>query len=46
MFRVAVGFVAGIYIAQEHKNNVPDLTKVINGIKSDMQKKYEEYTKK
>ncbi len=46
MFKIALGFIGGVYVAQEYKKEIPDITMVINGIKSDMNKKYDEYTKK
>ncbi len=46
MFKFIGGFISGIYIAQEFRDQVPDITKIVNGIKNDIVKKIDEYNKK
>jgi hypothetical protein len=46
MLRITIGFIAGVYVSQEYKKDIPDITLIINGIKSDILKKYNEYTRK
>lgn len=43
MIRYFAGFISGIYIAQQFKEDIPDLTKIINGFKKDIIQKIKEY---
>jgi hypothetical protein len=43
MFRSLVSFTAGIYVAQRYRDQVPDITKIIDGIGRDIQAKINEY---
>lgn len=45
MLKFATGFVAGVYAAQEFKSQIPDITRVVNGVKDDIVKKINEYNK-
>ncbi len=45
MIKYVVGFITGVYVAQQFRDQVPDITKVINGIKSDVETKINEYNK-
>jgi len=46
MLKIVFSFVAGVYVAQQFPHQVPDTTKIINGIKQDVLKKVDEYSKK
>ena len=43
MIRFFAGFISGIYTAQQFKGDIPDLTKIINGLKKDILQKVKEY---
>jgi len=43
MLKFISGFISGVYVAQEFKKEVPDITKIVNGIRDDIKKKMDEY---
>ena len=43
MLKFIGGFISGVYVAQQFRDQVPDITKIVNGIKIDMIKKIDEY---
>ena len=45
MWKYAIGFLAGVYVAQQYGEHVPDVAAVANGIKIDLKKKLDEYSK-
>lgn len=45
MLQFITGFLSGIYVAQQFKDQVPDITKIVNGFKNDIHKKFDEYNK-
>lgn len=45
MLKFVAGFITGVYVAQQFKYQIPDITKVVNGVKDDIVKKVDEYNK-
>ncbi len=39
MFKFIAGFITGVYAAQQFKNQIPDITKIVNGIVKDVENK-------
>lgn len=46
MFRTLVSFTAGIYVAQRFRDQVPDITRIVDGIGQDIQSKLAEYNRR
>lgn len=46
MFRTLVSFTAGIYVAQRFRDQVPDITRIVDGVSQDIQNKLAEYNKR
>lgn len=46
MFRSIISFTAGIYVAQRFRDQVPDITRIVDGVSQDIQNKLAEYNKR
>jgi hypothetical protein len=46
MFRTLVSFTAGIYVAQSFRDQVPDITRIVDGVGQDIQSKLAEYNRR
>jgi hypothetical protein len=44
MFRFLVGVTTGVYIAQTYPKEVPNITKIVDGVAKDVKEKITEYT--